>query len=67
MLTVGNIQSSSFRPLKVQVRIGLLRRSDSDGGAPSGQLQTGRDELRNVVHVALREQVRGTGLESAIG
>jgi len=30
MLTVGNIQSSSFRPLKVQVRIGLLRRSDSE-------------------------------------
>ena len=28
---------------------------------------TGRDELRNVVHVALREQVRGTGLESAVG
>ena len=32
------------------------------GRAPSGQLQTGRDELWNVVHVALREQVRGTGL-----
>ena len=36
------------------------------GGAPSGQLQTGRDELRNVGapgrDVALLEQMLGTGL-----
>ncbi len=29
--------------------------------------QTGRDELRNGVHVALLEQMRGTGLGSAVG
>jgi hypothetical protein len=36
--------------------------SHRPGGAPPGQLQTGRDELRNVGHVAFLEQVRGTGL-----